>query len=42
MGINNSDKGIGPWAVPEDVKEPKDKQLVVKASKSLGQRRELV
>ena len=42
MGINGSDKGIGSWAVPEDAKEPEDKQVLVKASRLLGRRRELV
>ena len=30
------------WAAPEDVKEPKDRQVLVKVSKLLGQERGLV
>ena len=36
VGINGLDKGIGPWAMPEDIKEPKDKPVLVKASRLSG------
>jgi len=34
--MKGSDKGIGPWAAPEDAKEPEGKQVLVKASRLLG------
>ena len=42
VGINGLDKGIGPCATPEDVKEPKDKPVLVKASRLSGRGQELV
>ena len=42
VGINGLDKGIGPWAAPEDTKEPEDKQVLVKGSRLLGRGRVLV
>ena len=33
VGMSGSDKGIGPWAVPEDVGEPEDKLVLVKGSR---------
>ena len=42
VGINGLDKGIGPWATPEDVKEPEDKPVLVKASRLSGRGQELV
>ena len=37
--MKDSDKDIGPWATPEDIKEPNDKQVLVKAGRLLGQGR---
>ena len=36
MGISGLDKGIGPWAAPEDVREPEDKPVLVKVSRLSG------
>ena len=36
------DKGTGPWVAPEDAKQPEGKQVLVKASRLLGQGRGLV
>ena len=36
------DKEIGPWATLEDVKEPEDRYVLVKASRLLGQGRGLI
>jgi len=36
------DKEIGSWAALEDVKEPKDGQVLVKTNRLLGQGRGLV
>ena len=33
MGMSGSDKGIGPWAAPKDVKELEDKLVLVKVSR---------
>ena len=40
--MKGSDKDIGPWAIPEDVKELEDKQVLVKANRLLGRGRGLV
>ena len=40
--MKGSNKDIGSWAVPEDTKELKDKQVLVKASRLLGRGRGLV
>ena len=37
--MKGPDKDIGPWTAPKDVKEPMDKQVLVKVSKLLGQGR---
>ena len=42
VGMKGSDNDIGPWAVPEDVKEPEDRQVLVKTSRLLGRGRGLV
>ena len=36
VGMKGLDKDIGLWAAPEDVKEPEDKYVLVKASRLLG------
>ena len=40
--MKGSDKDTGSWAAPEAAKEPEGKQLLVKASRLLGQGRGLV
>ena len=35
--MKDLNKDIGPWAAPEDVKEPKDRYVLVKASRLLDQ-----
>ena len=40
--MKGPDKDIGPWAAPEDVKEPEDRQVLVKTSRLLGRGRGLV
>jgi len=36
VGMKGPDKDIGLWAAPKDVKEPEDRQVLVKVSKLLG------
>ena len=42
VGMKGPDKDIGSWAIPKDVKEPKDKQVLGKTSKLLGRGKSLV
>ena len=35
VGMKGPDKDIGSWAASEDVKEPENKQVLVKASRLL-------
>ena len=42
MGIRESDKGIGPWATSKDAREPDENQVLMRASRLLGQGRGLV
>ena len=42
VGMKGPDKDIGSWAASEDVKEPKNKQVLVKASRLLDRGRGLV
>ena len=36
VGINGSNKGIGPWAVPKDIEKPEDKPILAKESRLSG------
>ena len=36
VGIRALSRGIGSWAMPEDAKEPKDSQAVIRASGLVG------
>jgi len=36
VGMSGLDKGIGPWAMPEEVEEPKDKPVLVKVGRLSG------
>ena len=42
VGMKGTDKDIGPWAPLEDIKEPEDKYVLVKASRLLGRGRGLI
>ena len=42
VGMKGPDKDIGSWAASEDVKEPENKQVLVKASRLLDRGRGLV
>ena len=37
--MKGSNKDIGLWAILEDVKEPEDRQVLVKTSRLLGPRK---
>ena len=39
VGMKGLDKDIGLWAVLKDVKEPEDRQVLVKTSRLLGPRK---
>ena len=36
VGINGSNKGIGPWAMSKDIEKPEDKPVLVKESRLSG------
>ena len=42
VGMKDPNKDIGLWATLEDVKEPEDRYVLVKASRLLGQGRGLI
>ena len=42
VGMKGPDKDIKLWATPKDVKEPTDRQVLVKTSRLLGRGRGLV
>lgn len=42
VGMKGADKNIGSWAALEDIKELKDKHVLVKTSRLLGRGRDLI
>ena len=42
VGMSGSNKGVGPWATPEDIGEPEDKPMLVKVSRLSSRGWELV
>lgn len=36
VGIKGPNRGIGPWAMPEDVVKPEEKHVVGRTSRLLG------